>query len=437
MQIDMRGSIFIFYGFLATFTFDQITGKVFSSPPKSGGSSGGGGGGKGGGGGGGSGGSAGKGKGYGVIGGGAGYYGGRTYGGGGYYGGGYVPSYYYYNPYYFHYYYFYHGYHSHEDYGPVEPQLPEGTEQDKADAANIVNAKFSEKVIASILPFREQLHRQVINSLIANYNNGKRLIHLKYLPTHKKNPIFKDLCFGLVNDPIAVLAMYLGEFLHKRDETFIIIALTLCQEMSALHFIYNHRHKNGLTKRRRAQRHPFANLMKVWLANDRDPVDAAVAQTDVDNAAKALEDEYPHWKETRDSLEDTLIYKSLNFSSAVITKFETDLNIKFDDAIKAKIKNHDLVDAYTSLTSYVKNKYDYMATIMLNHSDGHDRWAVWIMMIGITIHDDWPKIDDLFKQKNNGVSLKDHILKATDDPDRIPYEMMAVMIDTTYKPTYL
>ncbi|XP_065222136.1 uncharacterized protein LOC135846782 [Planococcus citri] len=173
-----------------------------------------------------------------------------------------------------------------------------------------------------------------------------------FKPIHEENPVFKDLCFGLVNDPITVLTMYLGEFLHNRDETFIIIVLTLCQEMSAMHFIYNHRHKNGLTNRRKKQRHPFSNLMKVWVENDRDPEDTAFTTDDVKNKAESLENEYPHWKETRDELENTLIRKSLKFGLAVIEKFHDDLKISIEDAIKQKIKNHDLVDAYTSLGKF-------------------------------------------------------------------------------------
>ncbi|XP_065223703.1 uncharacterized protein LOC135847902 [Planococcus citri] len=172
------------------------------------------------------------------------------------------------------------------------------------------------------------------------------------------------------------------------------------------------------------------------MQNDRDPEDTAYTTDDVKNKAESLKKEYPDWKETRDELENTLIRKNLQFGFAVMEKFKADLNITVADAIKQKIKNHDLVDAYTSLAQYVNDKHDYMATVMLRHSNGHDRWAVWIMMIGITTRDDWPKIDDAFKKINNGVSLTDHLLKVN-DPDRIPFEMMAAMIDPKYKPTYL
>ncbi|XP_065224051.1 uncharacterized protein LOC135848167 [Planococcus citri] len=362
--------------------------------------------------------------------------GGRYGGGGGYsYGGGrsYTSNYYYY--------YYYSHHHSGSD--PQEgdspiPPLPAPTDQDKIDAADIVNAQFDEKVIGSKLPFREPINRQVINHEIAVYNHGDRLIKEKYLPNHKKNPPFKDLCFALVNDPVTVLTMFLGEFLHRKDETFIIIVLTLCQDRSTMHYIYDHTHKNHLNKRRRKQRHPFANLMKVWIDRDRDPEGSAFTPQDIQKDVDSMKNEYPHWKKTRDSIENTLIKKCYNFSLSVVQEFEADLKITIEEAISQKIKNHDLVDAYTSLAMYVKDKYNYMATTLQKYCDGKDRWAVWIMMIGSTDPADWPKIDVAFKKINKNVSLKDHILKVTEnEADRIPFEMMAAVIDPTYKPSYM
>ncbi|XP_065224998.1 uncharacterized protein LOC135848858 [Planococcus citri] len=343
-------------------------------------------------------------------------------GGGG--GRSYTTSYYYYS------YYYYRS--DEDDDGPLRPQLPPATEQDKIDAANIVNANFDEKTIALILPYREQANRTVINNEIANYNHGKRLIHEKYKPWHKKNPIFKDLCFALVNSPIFVMAMYLGEFLHRKDETYIIMVLTLVQNRGEMHYIYNHTHKRSLTKRRRKQRHPFANLMKVWLDRDRDPEGSAFTPQDITKDVESMKKEYHKWKKTRDSLENTLIKKSFKFALEVINQFETDEKILIKDAIKKKIKNHDLVDAYTSLALYVKDRNEYMATILFNHCDGKDRWAVWIMMIGFINPNDWPDIDEAFKKISNGVSLKDHILKVAES-DRLPFQMMAAVIDPDYK----
>ena len=62
--------------------------------------------------------------------------------------------------------------------------------------------------------------------------------------------------------------------------------------------------------------------------------------------------EYPDWNDTRDSLENTLIKKCLKFALAVVKKFEANQHIIIEDAIKQKISNHDLVDAYTSLGRY-------------------------------------------------------------------------------------
>lgn len=77
----------------------------------------------------------------------------------------YTPSYYYYH----------HGSGSNEGPTYPDPALPAANQQDKDDAAAIVNGNFDEKTIATILPFRPLDHRKVINNEIANIHKGVRI----------------------------------------------------------------------------------------------------------------------------------------------------------------------------------------------------------------------------------------------------------------------
>ncbi|XP_065224473.1 uncharacterized protein LOC135848486 [Planococcus citri] len=304
-----------------------------------------------------------------------------------------------------------------------------------AEAKLIADSNRAELIVMRIFPFRNPDERKKINDMVRQ-KGVTPLIDDKYMPVAPGSIPYLDLCFVLLNsDKITILSRYIFSFLKAKDETLITIIMLLVDRMDdftkACHCI----DKDGFDDACEDQRKPYRNMLRVWLESNRPP-DCAADQTAVDKEACTLLDEKPKWDDDRDQLEKVLMKSSYAMAKAILTKYEEKNKHPIEDDIKAIIKNADLVDAYSSLASYIKNKYKCLATKLHEHSDSNDNWTVWNILIGILKPDEWKQIDTEFKKDNDNIGVVEFISKNILG-DFVLMETFAYLIDQNYKPQFL
>ncbi|XP_065225787.1 uncharacterized protein LOC135849336 [Planococcus citri] len=330
--------------------------------------------------------------------------------------------------------------------------------QDEKDAQTIVDSNRNEQVIAAILSNpdkirRNAIHRKILTKITAvvsisfkhSRSTTRYWITETYPPQSNTNSTrtFMDLCFGLVEDENVVLGKYLENFFDRKDETWIIIGMVLTKDMGTMIKTYNDNNgPDSLKDLRKYQRHPFENMLRRWVRQNRDPIENNDLNHDSisadANALKAEQDD-GGWHEKRTEIERILMWKSIKYVRAVIQEFEKANGGKaIEDIIQDNVQtnklNHDLADAYSSIARYVKDKYKYIADTLRKYSDGSDKWAAWIMCIAVVHPQEWSKVDQAFKKDNKDDSLTKFILQKL-TTDKTMAEMIAVVIDPAFKPT--
>ncbi|XP_065225786.1 uncharacterized protein LOC135849335 [Planococcus citri] len=319
--------------------------------------------------------------------------------------------------------------------------------QDDEDAQAIIDSGLNEAVIASILPYQEKPRRFAINERVSAKNKDEvPWIRDNYRPQNRWNygidhyTLFTDLCYGLVKNEANVISGYLKNSLLDGFREQTVVAMVLTKDMQAMIATYNNVFCNEFKDDRKSQCHPFENMLRVWVEKSRDPIEKGeLNQDEVTQAANALiaEQRAGGWKENRDQIELVLMKKSIKYARKVIELFEQADGKPIEDTISENIKGHKdarkLEDAYVSLARYIKDKYKYIADILRKFSDGADHWAIWVMCIAVVHPQEWPKVDQAFKQGGDDSLSKFILAKLTEN--NVMAETIALIVDASFKPT--